>query len=164
MPRVNGVTMKQKKLVQRYIKTGDITQAAAFAYPDAKPHNRHNVGWTTMQKPYVKEYMGKLLDRAGLSDEKISAKLKDIVDAGTTRKALKGAKVNDALTALHTTLKLKDAYPIEKKQIDKRTAVLNIDLKGKSQKQLQGILDGLIKETRNFKKVVALDEQVNRGK
>jgi hypothetical protein len=154
MPRLRHPSFKQKRLVHEYLKHGNAKKAARVAYPDAKETSLSAMAYQALRTEPVQEYMKLVLEKSGISDEKIATKLNEIIDAGTTNKALKGATTKDALTAINTSLHLKDAFPAEKRQIEQKTAILNLDLTGKSEKDLQEILDNLIEESRRFRNVL----------
>jgi hypothetical protein len=154
MPRLTKPSFKQKRLVHEFVKHGNAKKAARVAYPDAKEASLSALANATFKNEMVQDYMKKVLEKSGISDEKIASKLNEIIDAGTSKGALKTATTKDAMAAINTALKLKDSFPAEKKQIEQKTAVLNIDLAGKNEKELKDVLDDLIEETRRFKNVI----------
>ena len=154
MPLLRTPSFKQKKFAQEYIKHGNAKKAAQTAYPAAKETTAMTIGSQNLQKPAVLTYMRKLMDKAGLTDEKIALKLDAVIEAGTTKSALKTATPKDSLKALEMSAKLKDLYPAERKQIETKSASVNLDLKGKTQDDLKGMLTDLQKEIQDFQKMM----------
>lgn len=61
------MTLKQKKLAQAYLKTGNKTQAAILA--GYSPRSAHVTGFRVLEK--VKPELNRLMDRAGLSEHRL---------------------------------------------------------------------------------------------
>lgn len=148
-------TLKQKKFAHEYLRTGQATKAAMIAYDVKSRQSAAFIGYQNLKKPIVVDYMKEIMDRHGLSDEQIAERLKKVIEAGTSEVALREATPTQALKAIDMTMRVKDLYPAEKKQIDQRTATLKMDLKGKTDQELVGILTNLQDELTAFKKMVA---------
>lgn len=163
MPRLREPSLKQKRWVQEYLKHGNKFKAAQVAYPTATPDTQNHISVTQLKKPLVVQYARELMDKAGISDEKIAEKLNLIIESGTNQNALAQSKPDHALKALEMAIKVKDLFPAEKKQIESKTATVNLDLKGKSPEELQHTLDALTDEIRNFKKLISVEAQIQDG-
>lgn len=145
-------TLAQKKFIKEYLQTGKIKQSAMKAYPNAKETTAATVGQKNLHSPIVKSYMQDLLDYEGLSDEKIAKKLNKIVDAGTTRRALKSTTPKDALQAIKFSAEITDKMPAKK--IEQKSANLNMNIEGKSEKELQEMLTDISSEIKAFQEMV----------
>lgn len=67
------LTIKQRKWVKEYLRTGNATEAAKLAY-NCSSESAHQIGWENLQKLDYQE----LLERAGITD----AKLLQVLDDG----------------------------------------------------------------------------------
>lgn len=156
------ISIKQKRFVQLYLKNGNGTQAAVDAYGIKKRRTACQRSVKNLRSPLVQNYMREIMDKAGLTDDQIVDHLKSIVLAGVSGDSLAKAKPADALRALEMSNKLKDNYPIERKQIDSRS--LRLDVQGKTEGELQVMLTQLRKELKDFqlmtKKTAELKEYV----
>lgn len=152
MPRLSP-TMKQRKFVKRYIETGSPKQAALDAY-NTTPKTASVLGNNILQSPTVRKYLYDCLENQGLTDKKIARKLDDIMEAGTTKEALSKSTPALAFKILQEANKIKDNYPVERRQIETRNAHINIDVKGKTEMQLTEMLEKLSTELSTFKKLV----------
>lgn len=154
MPQVRIPTFKQRKFVHRYLKHGNAKKAIKESYDVKNDATASALATRNKQMPHVQAYMKEVMDKAGVTDEKIAKNINKIINAGTTKQALKTATPQHALKALDLASKMKDIFPAERKQIEKRTATLNLDLTGKSQEELQETLDTLINESKQFRKML----------
>jgi|SRR3990167_929605 len=152
MPKLITASFKQRKFVNTYLSTGSKVKAAEEAYGTVNKSTSASLARATLQQPTTIQYMKRILDKAGMSDDKIANGLKIIAEAGLSEQSLKQAKPQDALRALQEAAKLKDLYPAEKKKIEKRT--ISIDLKNKSDNELQQILEKNLEELKTFTKLI----------
>lgn len=158
--KLRDPSLKEKRFVAEYLKTGSKTKAGLKAYDTDKPKNASVIGHYVLKRPHVINYMERLLEEEGVSDSKIAKKLNDIIDAGTTQSMLKSATPTNALEALKFSAKLKDRLPAERKEINQQTAQLNLDVRGASEEDLQAKLDAVLGEIRDFKKVMNETKQL----
>lgn len=149
MPKLVTASFKQRKFVNTYLTTGDRVKAAEVAYGTHNIHTSRTLAYNTLKQPTTIEYMKRILDKAGIDDNKIANGLKMIMEAGLRESSLKQAKPTDALNAIKEAAKLKDLYPAEKKKIEKKT--LSIKLDGKSPQELQDLLKTQEEELRKFR-------------
>lgn len=157
--RVKRVTLAQKKFIKEYLRTGSPGKAASFAYPQQTKKTQQTSAYRNLNHSVVvRKYLQELLDREGLSDEKIANRLRLIVDAGTTKKALRQATPKDAFQSLKFAAELKDMLPA--KRIEQKTASLNVNLEGKSEGELQETLNSLISEMQDFKKMTLKAKEI----
>jgi phage terminase small subunit len=136
--------MKQRKMVHKWIETGNLTEATQFAYNTTK-HNASRIGNRIMKSENVKNYIREVLTAAGLTPESIAKDLQEL------RKNTKPeGRVSDPSLHLRTIqegAKLLEMYPIEKKSIEKKVAKFDISLKGKNRDEL---IDELEKQQEEF--------------
>ena len=156
MPRMLP-TMKQRKFIKSYIQTGSTTKAALLHYDIANndKHTAETIAAKNFKYPYVQKYLKDRMEEAGLTDAAISADLKKLVDAGLAEESLRKANPGHALKAIQEINKLKDNYPVERKQIQTTTASVNIDVKGKNPQDLAKMLDGLSTELLTFRRMIS---------
>jgi phage terminase small subunit len=148
-------TYKQKRWTEEYIKNkGNATEAALLSYNTTNRASAQVIASKNLRKPHVQEYMRQLLEEEGLGPKEVTRTLRKFVDAATTDESLKKVTPADGLRALDMGNRLADYYPAEKKQIQKQTAVLNMNLEAKSEAELSEILQGLMEETKRFQKIL----------
>ena len=145
-------TLKQKKLVHEYIRTGNKTQSGLTASDIKKPAQAYDWANKALKKPYVQTYIAKVLEDSGLSDRQLSDRLKRIVRAGSTRTSLKQATPSDSLRGIEMAFKLLDRFPAERKQIEKRE--LRLKLEARDPKELQAMLAKLVDEGSKYQKLL----------
>lgn len=148
---IDHVTIKERKFVNEYVKSGSKKNAALVAYDTKSPTNAGRIANNVLSRERVQNYMAKVLHTAGLSDEATAEALMKIVESGTSKKALGEAKAGDALKAIDLAYKVGNKYPVEKKQVD--TRVLKMNLEGKGQDELMDQLRELQKQTQEFIKM-----------
>lgn len=149
MPRLKRISKKQKDWADNFLQHGNGKKAALQSYPGIKETTAHAIAHKNKEHQLVKNYMAKVLERKGITDEYLAEKLKDIIDAGTLKRVLKEAKVKDAMSAIQASVALKDLMPAHK--IKTEATRLNVDIEGKSEEELAGILDNLVGEIKTFK-------------
>ncbi len=160
-------TDKQKAFADAYLQTRDRTEAAMIGFNPKNRTNASKMAWSALQSPAVQNYIAQVLDDAGLDDTTFALHLRKIIQAGTTRRALKKASPADSLRGIEMGLKLKDRFPAEKRRIEK--AEIKIDFTNKSPKQLQSMLNKKMKEIQqwqeeNSSKVVVEENRVEANK
>ena len=110
-----ALTLKQRRFVGAYVRTGNATVAAAAAYNVANANSAHAVAVETLRNPTVQCAVGELLDAEGISDRKLAevhARFLALHDADDPQLKALGLK------ALDMAYKLKGAYASERHQID----------------------------------------------
>lgn len=119
-------TIKEKRFVKEYLKSGNATEAAAKVYDVSNLNSAHAIGSQNLQRLTISDE----LDKIGLTDSKIASVLLDAIDAqktvssyNTNREA--NAETDDfidipdwqaRLKAIEITAKMKGHF-IEKRDI-----------------------------------------------
>lgn len=111
----------------------------------------------------VQSYMKQVLEKHEMTDDYIAKNLKKLLDAATTRQALKTADANLALNVLKEANKLKGNYPAEKKQIETKSANLNINYQDKSEEDLLNELEKTRQDLKVFMQTVKKDRKKKNG-
>lgn len=155
MPR--KITAKQKAFAQEYLRTGKQSQAVMKAYNTTNKKYASSHAVRVLKSKPVKEYMKRLLDKAGMSDDEIARGLKVIKDAGLSKESLSRATPDHALRAMQEASKLKDLYPAEKKHIKQQNVSMNFD--NKSSTELMELLSQQQKELEAFNKMIAREQE-----
>ena len=150
---VRKPTAKQKAFADNYLRTRHITKSVKPVYNAKNDKNAHRIGNYNLKSKAVQNYMAKILNDAGLSDEILSDSLRKIIKSSTTRSSLKKIAPSDGLRGLELAFKLKDRFPANKQQIDKRE--LKIQLNSKTTKELKSMLDTTSKELLEFKQLIS---------
>lgn len=102
----NNLSMKEKKFVVEFIKSGGNMSAAARAAYNVGPGSSASVvGATVKKRPKVQREITKLMDKLELTDDYALSSLKEIVDAG--KKNLADATATDSLRGLKMILEVK---------------------------------------------------------
>jgi hypothetical protein len=111
----SALSVKQRRFVAEYCRSGNGTQAALAAYDTNDPGTAHAIASENLRKPAIQDAVNELLDAEGLSDEKLLAihahYLALCTSADPRLKAL-GLKVLDM------AYKLKGAYAPERHRIE----------------------------------------------
>lgn len=152
MPRLITASFKQRKFVNSYLQHGNIVKATEEAYGTHNVHTSRALGRQTLKQPTTIEYMKRVLDKAGLTDDMVANGLKLITEAGLKESSLKTTTPAHALKALEMAAKLKDLYPAEKQRIEKAT--ISMKLENKSTEELQETLGKLIDEAKSFTRLL----------
>ena len=74
-----GLTPKQRKLADEYLKTGNMTQSALKVYNTTSIDVAKNIGSETLKKPNVRAYFKEKADE--VSREMLKMAMKDEIDA-----------------------------------------------------------------------------------
>jgi phage terminase small subunit len=156
MPR--KPSLKQKEFVKEYIRNGEHgTKAALKVYNTKNPASASVIAVHTLKSEAVKTYIQSIFDRVGLTDETLAFQLRKIIDAGTSKQAIRKAKPADSLRAIEMGWRLRDAFPSQRVQIDKREVRMKLD--GKTQEELMDKLQDVNKEIERFKRMVNKSEK-----
>jgi hypothetical protein len=126
-------TIKEKKFAKEYIATGNATEAAARVYDVSSRESAKAIGGENLSKLTFSD----LMDQTGLTDERLSGKLQDLLEAQRTVSAVGGKDANAGtvdfvdvpdnpvqLKALEIALKLKDKFPSSK--VDQTVTVVEV--------------------------------------
>jgi phage terminase small subunit len=146
------LTIKRRKWANEYIKSGNAKASAMKVYDTKDPATGASIGYDNVHNPTVHAYIQKVLNDEGLTDSKVARRLNKMLEASTSKEALSQAKVADGIRISELIFRLKDRFPAERKQIDKRT--LTMSLKGKSSEELEAVLDNTISEAQKFTKLI----------
>jgi len=90
-----------------------------------------------LTRPNIRRAIAEVLDKVGLTDEKLTEYLKTNIEAGTGRKAT----ASDSLRGIEMAFKLKDRFPSEKRVV--RRIDYRVTLKGKTVEELEEELERL---------------------
>lgn len=129
MPRLNKLSIKQKKFVKRYVETGNATQAALEVYNTKNPKAGNKLANDNLSNPKVIEEIDKVLAKQGISLETTTSRLHDIANWTPDK-----VSSDTVLKANIELIKLLKGYPESKKVIDKR--VMRVNLNSKDYKEL----------------------------
>ena len=121
------LTIKQRRLVREYVRSGNLAQAARTAYPGIRdPEVARVHGDRTMRKPYVQRALRRALQNEltvgdTVAELAATAKLKPSPEAGTWDHKLK---------ALDMAFRLWGAYPTERTEVRRtsKTLVAHVSL------------------------------------
>lgn len=126
MPKRPPRTIKEKKFVKEYLKTGNATEAAARVYNVSSRESAESIGHENLGKLEFTD----LMDKMGLTDDSLIQKLMDLKEAQRTVSAIGGKDANAGtvdfvdvpdnpvqLKALEMAFKLKDKFPTNKTDI-----------------------------------------------
>lgn len=121
MPRVRGgLTPKQAIWAREWVENNfNGTQAAVVAYPNATNGTARVIATENITKPNVRNEVVRCLTKAGMSVEYLTGKVKNIVE--------KTEKDDTRLNAIRLGLKLHDAMPNEKHEIEVSKNIPEID-------------------------------------
>jgi hypothetical protein len=157
MSKLITASFKQRKFVHQLLQHGNRAKAYREVYQDAGNFNSER-GKEVLMHPMTQQYIRRIMDEAGVTDEKIGKALHTIMEASLTKESLRMSTPAHGLKAIEIAAKLKDLNPAEKKQIDKRT--MNLSLEGKSMDELKTMLETLVDEANSFKRMVNKDAEV----
>lgn len=143
------LTLKQRRFVREYLRTGNATQSALAAY-DTTKRNAAIVGSHTLRIPQVALEIRKALEKEGLDEFYVSGTLKKIIDAGVEG-GLEDADVKDSLKGLDMIVKLQGYSRSSESRKDNSDgeSFENMDIKAleaeliKLDKQQRAILDAV---------------------
>jgi hypothetical protein len=111
----SALSVKQRRFVAEYARSGNGTQAALIAYDTDDPHTAHSIASENLQKPALQAAVAELLDAEGLSDGKllaIHAHYLGLYTSGNPQLKAIGLK------ALDMAYRLKGAYAPERHRIE----------------------------------------------
>jgi len=116
-------TLKERKFVKEYLATGNATEAAARVYDVSSRESAESIGQQNLGKLLFTDIM----DRHGLTDDKLAAVLNEGLEAARSISAIAGTEANGGTVDfvevpdfavrhkyLETALKLKDKFPSAK--------------------------------------------------
>lgn len=150
------LTPIDKRFAVEYIKSGNATSAMAKVKPHITHGSAQQLGHRLLNRPAVQQYMLEIMDKSGLTDQQLANDLNSIVNAGTSDTALKEAKPADALRGIEMAYRLRDRFPAQKTQLDKRE--ISIQLESKSPEELQDMLAKVASEAQSFTKLLKTKE------
>jgi len=109
------LTIRQRKFIREYLRTGNATQAALAAYNVSK-RNAANLGYLLLHKnEKIKNALEKALEEEELNESYAVKKLKKVIDYGET--SLEDIKPSDLLRALEMFFRLKGYLGKERKEM-----------------------------------------------
>jgi len=151
------ITEKQKNFSHAFIKTGNAQKAVLQTYQTQKKNSASVIAHELMENPIVLNYIDKILDRAGVSDDYLANKLHEIIDNSMSRQALRKISPADGLRGIEMAYRLKDRFPATRTQIDKREVTMK--LQGKTPEELLAKLQDVSKEIQSFSSMVKTREK-----
>ena len=119
MPRVNGLTPKEKKFVNKYVLTQKPREAALAAYDITDRGAAGSIAFENLKKPRIQEEIKERMRKYGLDEDFIATNLRKAIEAGIGQKATNA----DSLRGVENLIKIYD--PITK------SARLNINVTDK---------------------------------
>lgn len=151
----DNLTIKQRKFVRAYLKSGNATDAVLEAGYNAKNRiTASAIGSEHLARPKIQNAFARAMESAGLTDDYLVERLNKIVYAGTSQIALDKANPDQAIRAIDTIAKLGNRYPDKVQRVDKRE--LSVKLTGKTPDELEGMLDGMIDRANSLKQTSQL--------
>jgi hypothetical protein len=159
MPPIITASYKQRKLVNKYLQHGDLGLAGQEAYGAKTKELGYGLAHTALQQPTTKVYLARMLEKAGLTEDKIANGIKLIMEASLTKDSLKQATPTHGLKALELGAKLLNMMPAERKEIKK----MSLSLEAKSEEELVVMLERIESEARNFRKMVKNTNTINEN-
>ncbi len=115
------LTLKQRKFVQKFVETGNGSQAAMQAYNTTNPNVAKVIASENLTKPNIRHAIELALEAAGLTDGYVAELLRESTVAGLGLKATNA----DTLRGIEMMLKLKNSFPSR----DQKSAHLRIEMK-----------------------------------
>jgi len=129
MAKRKRVTAKQKNYVKEYIRNGENgTQAVLSTYNTKSARNASHIAMRNKKSPLVQQYMRKVLEKAGMTDDYIAEGLRKGFDAGTGEDALRKATLADSIRIAEMGYRLSDRFPATKKKIEKKTLTVTANM------------------------------------
>lgn len=122
MPKIDGLTPKQKKFSDEYLKSGNATQAAIKA--GYSPKTAKAIGAENLTKPDIIEYIQKRNDKI---EKKNIASLEDILKFLTEVVNDEEANKSDRLKAADMRLKTLGAYLDRVQTTGETTIKISVD-------------------------------------
>jgi hypothetical protein len=108
MPKGKDLTPKQRRFVKGYLETGNATEAAKTAGYSEKSAN--SIAAENLAKPSIREAISQLMEKHGLSDEKLLSIHKDLLSATRTVSGIEVPDWDVRARALEMAYKLRGAY------------------------------------------------------
>lgn len=141
-------TLKQRQMVKEYMSNGG-KKTAAIAKVTGLPMDKAGHRLDLMNNPVVENYMTKVLDKAGLTDEKMAVGLRKLFKRSASKASLKHSRPEHLLKTVRLSMELKDRFPADRKQVDVRG--INVNLTGKNSQELSQSLDDVMDELQALK-------------
>jgi phage terminase small subunit len=116
---LNGLTVKQKKFIDEYVKTGNGTASALKVYNTKSKIVAGSIASDNLQKPIVKKTIEEIMADVGYSTDNSVSTLSYIQQHGKDKKL----SASDSIRATELLLKLEGKL-VDRKQVSK----LNINI------------------------------------
>jgi hypothetical protein len=129
-------TIKEKLFIKEYIATGNATEAAARVYDVTSRDSAKSIG----NENLTKLDFSAVMEKHGISDDKLADVLQDGLEASRTISAIAGSEANGGTVDfvdvpdhqtrhrfLETALKLKDRFPSSKVEGTVEVIVSNLN-------------------------------------
>src|SRR5262245_17720779 len=111
----DGLTLKQRRFVAEYVRTGNGTQAALTAYDTTDTNTARSIASENLTKPALQTAVAAILDAGGLSDDRLAElHAQYLALASSPDPQLKAI----GLRALDMAYRLKGAYAPERHRIE----------------------------------------------
>lgn len=163
MTRLTHPSIKQRKFAKVLVATGRKDLALKAAYDLGKRGGKgskeslNSMANNVLANAMVQDLVQKELDKVGLKEGKVAKKLNQIIDSGTLKSKLKHSNPKLALQALDMVNKMRGSYAPERKQIDRKSQNLNVNLQGKNMSELLQEVANLQSQMKDFQKIVERD-------
>lgn len=141
----NKLTNKQNLFAKYYAMGKSGKDAAIIA--GYSEHSAEEIASENLTKPEILKRIEAILNKAGLSDEALAARLQKAIDAGLGQRANNA----DAIKGIKMAYELKDRFPSSKQQIDiNQDAELRIKLQSMTNEELQQNLNEITAKTQYY--------------
>lgn len=141
-----SINVKRRKFIKNYVKTGAKEQSAILA--GYSPKSARSTATELLQNPEVQQEITKVLDKAGLTDDKLAENLNIAIDKGVNAERV---SVSDGIRGIELAMRLKDKFPSIRQEITSKS--FNVSLKGKSLQELTTQYNALLDEMQEFKRL-----------
>lgn len=123
VPKVKELTIKERKFVTEYLKSGNATDAVLRSYNVKSKKNASKFAHEIKVKPHIKSAIDKALRHADLTPTTIANTLKKAINAGVGIRATN----SDTLRGIDLYAKLTGAYERMDIEVDPKQAVRKLD-------------------------------------
>lgn len=125
MPRLKRLSLKQKKFLSYYLKTGNSTESALQAYNVKSRRNAKVLAYQTLDQPIVQDALTNALKKNNVTLEGQTDRLKEIANDWQPDKV----SSDTVLKANIELLKLLKAYPDRVQKHESKKTILNLNSK-----------------------------------
>jgi len=124
MPKLKRLSLKQKKFINNYLKTGNAPEAALEAYDTKNRPSAQALGAQTLDLPEVQSEIDKALEKNGITLDKVTDRVQQMASWSPDK-----VSSDTVLKANIELLKLLKAYPDKVQKHDTRSIKINLNSK-----------------------------------